>query len=326
MNTFRCILVPGAHQVPVDLLRHEGNHGRRRLAYGNQGSVQRHIGIDLILLHALGPETLPAPAHIPVAHLFHKILQGLCRLRDPVFIQIPVHLSHHRVQPGKQPFIHHRKLLVFQRIFRCVKAIDIGVQHKESIGVPQFVQELVLSLQHRPAGKTLGQPGCGAGVKIPADGICPILAQGLERIHHIPLGLAHFLAILVRHKSQDDHIFIRRLVEQKRGFRQQGIKPSPGLVNRLGDKLGGELLFKLVLVFKRIVVLGKRHGTGVKPAVDDFRHALHGLAAFGAGERHFVNIRSVQLCLLHCPVSAQHAQLFPASHTFHMPASAFPDI
>ena len=56
---------------------------------------------------------------------------------------------------------------------------------------------------------------------------------GLKRIDRISLGLAHLLPVLILHMSQYNDIFIRRLVEQQRGFRQQGIEPSPGLIHRL---------------------------------------------------------------------------------------------
>ena len=40
-----------------------------------------------------------------------------------------------------------------------------------------------------------------------------------------------------------------------------------------------ELLRKQILILERIVMLCKRHCTGIEPAVDDFRHTFHGLAA-----------------------------------------------
>ena len=119
--------------------------------------------------------------------------------------------------------------------------------------------------------------------------------QGIEGVHRIALGLAHLLSVLIQHKAHDNHIFIRRLVEQQCGLCQQGIEPSPGLVHCLGDKLGRELGLEQFLVLKRIMVLRKGHCTGVKPAVNNLRHALHGLAALGAPDVHRINVWAVKL-------------------------------
>ena len=207
-----------------------------------------------------------------------------------------------------------------------VKSVDIGIQHKEGIGVPELIQELVLPLQYGLAGKALGQPGRAAAVKIPPYGICAEFFQSLKGIHHIALGLAHLLAVLVRHQTQNNDIFIRRLVEQQRGLRQQGVEPSSGLVHGLGDEFRRELLLEQIFIFKRIMMLRKRHGPGVKPTVDHLGHPLHGAAALGAGEGHFINVRPVKLHLLGVLIPGQIRKLLTAAHGHGMPALAFPDI
>ena len=114
MNTFRSGRVIGAHQIPVDFLCHKGNHGSRRLAHRHQRRMQGHISVNLILLHALCPEALTAAAHIPVAHLLHKVLQYLGGLGDTVLVQIIVHLAHNSIQPGEKPLVHDRQFFVVQ--------------------------------------------------------------------------------------------------------------------------------------------------------------------------------------------------------------------
>ena len=42
-------------------------------------------------------------------------------------------------------------------------------------------------------------------------------------------------------------------------------------------------------------MLCKRHGTGVKPAVDHLRHTVHLFAAFWAADGDIVNVWPVQL-------------------------------
>ena len=109
--------------------------------------------------------------------------------------------------------------------------------------------------------------------------------------------------------AQDDDILVRRLVEEQGGLSHQGIEPAPGLIHGLGDELGRELLFKEVLVFKRIVVLGEWHGAGIEPAVNDLGYPVHGLPALGTLICKVVNIGTVQL----------HGQgIFPAGLFFEL--------
>ncbi len=79
---------------------------------------------------------------------------------------------------------------------------------------------------------------------------------------------------------------------------QQGIEPSPCLVYRFGNKFRRELLLKNFLIFKRIMVLCKRHGPGVEPAVNHFRHPVHFPAAFRALDCHRIDVGAVQFNFL----------------------------
>ena len=187
MDTFRCVLVNASHKVLVDILCHERNHRRCCFCSGHKGSVQGHISIDLILLHTFCPETLTASSHIPVAHLIHKVLQRAGCLRDAVVCQVVIHGLHQGVEPGQQPFIHNRKLVVFQFVFCRIKVVDICIQHKERVGIPQGTHEFTLSLLYSLAVETVRQPGCAVYIEIPADGISPIGIQSLKRINGIAL-------------------------------------------------------------------------------------------------------------------------------------------
>ena len=113
MNTFRCILVIGSYQILINLLCHKRNHWSCCLTDFNQCCIKRHIGIDLILFHSLGPETLTAAAYIPVTHFIHKIIKYPCGFGDSVIIQVVIYFLYCRVQLGKQPLIHNRELIIF---------------------------------------------------------------------------------------------------------------------------------------------------------------------------------------------------------------------
>ena len=327
MNALRCVLVNTAHQIAVNFLRHKRNHRCGALADIHKRRIKGHISVDLILLHALRPETLPASSHIPVAHFIHKVVQNARRLGDSVIVQMVVHFLDGSVQLGEQPLIHHRKFIVFQSILRRVKIVDIRIQHEERVGVPERAEELALPLLHRLAVETVGQPGCRIDIEIPADRIRAVSLKRLKRIHCVALGLAHLLPVLVLHMPQHDHVLEGRTVKQERGFRHQGVKPPARLIHRLGDKLRRKLAVKQLFIFKRIVVLRKGHRAGIKPAVDHLRHTLHGSAALGASAGNLVDIWSVQLHGLRRRIAAHFFQFLAGTDGIHMTtALALPHI
>ena len=69
-----------------------------------------------------------------------------------------------------------------------------------------------------------------------------------------------------------------------------------------------------------------RAGAGIKPAVDNFRHAAHGSAAVRAGKMDPVHIRSVQLHLLAGSIARKLRKLTPRTDDNSLAAvRAFPD-
>lgn len=157
--------------------------------------------------------------------------------RDAVIAEIVVHSFYHGIHLGEEPFVHYGKLIVLQCIFCRVELVDIRIEDEERIGVPQGSHELSLSLCHSLAMETVRQPGRAVDIEVPADRVRAVFLQRVERIDGISLGLAHLLAVLILHMSQDDDILVRRLIEDQRGDRQQGVEPSSCLVHRLGDKV-----------------------------------------------------------------------------------------
>ena len=87
-------------------------------------------------------------------------------------------------------------------------------------------------------------------------------------------------------------------MEKQGRLRKQRIEPTSGLVYRLTDKLCRELGLEELLVFKGIMVLRVRHGTAIKPAVDDFRYSLHLLSAVRAGKGQHIYIGLMKLNML----------------------------
>ena len=98
VHALRRVFIQPSDQIQIDFLRHEGDHGRGKLCQGDQRGIQGHVGVDLVLLHALCPETLAASSHVPVAALVHEILQGSRRLGNLVVVQSGIHLGDQGVQ------------------------------------------------------------------------------------------------------------------------------------------------------------------------------------------------------------------------------------
>lgn len=54
--------------------------------------------------------------------------------------------------------------------------------------------------------------------------------------------------------------------------RGNGSLPPPGLVDTLGDEVGGEGVLELAAVLEGVVHLGVGHATALEPAVEDLQH------------------------------------------------------
>ena len=319
------VLVQIANQILINVLSHEGNHGSGSLGSGDQRGVQGLVSVDLVLGQLFAPETLAAAAHIPVTHIIHKVLQSAGSFGDAVVFQIGVHFPNHGIQLGKQPLVHNRKGIFLPLVLVGIELVDIGIQHIECIGVPQGGKQLSLAFAHGLAGEALGNPRGGAGVEVPADGVCAVSGQCLKGVNSVALGLGHLLAVFVLHMAQHDDVLKGSLVEDQSGDSQQGVEPAAGLVNGFGDEVGGELLLEQVFILKGIVMLGKGHGAGVEPAVDNLGDALHLLAAVGAGDGHGVDEGAVQLDVVGA-VGGHGFQFLNAADGVTMAAFALPDV
>ena len=325
MDAFRRRLINAAHQVLVDRLADERHHGGGRLGNGHQGGIQRHIGGNLVLLHAGRPVAFPPAADVPVAHILHKGLQRLGGLRDAVIVQMVIHRLHRTGKAGKQPAVHYRQVRRIQGVFCCVKAVNIGIQHKEGVGIPQRPDKLALTLNHCLAVEAVGQPRGGIDIEIPADGVSAVGLQRLKGIHRVALGFAHLLPVFILHVSQHNDVFEAGTVKHQGRDGVQRIEPAAGLIHRLADEIRRELLLEQLLVFEGIVVLGKGHRAGIEPAVNHLGDAVHLPAALGAADGDSIDKRTMQLNVLGAVV-AHLPQLGNGAYGMAFPAFALPDV
>ena len=81
------------------------------------------------------------------------------------------------------------------------------------------------------------------------------------------------------------------------------------------------------LIFKRIMMLGERHGAGIEPAVNNLRNPSHGLAAMRTLICHFIYIRSVKFNRQRVIASCLLLQFLPAADGLLITAAfTLPDI
>ena len=125
--------------------------------------------------------------------------------------------------------------------------------------------------------------------------------------------------------TENEDVFIGRSVEQQGRNGEQRIEPASRLIDSLGNKLRRELLLEQVVIFKRIVVLREGHRTGVEPAVDNLRHAVHLAAALRALYCNRVDIGAVQLDIVRA-VRGHALELFDRAYRMSVTALAFPDV
>ena len=75
--------------------------------------------------------------------------------------------------------------------------------------------KLSLSLDNGFSVETVRQPRCTVDIEIPADRVCAVSLQCIERINRIALGLTHLLSVLILDMPQNDNILVRRLVKEQ---------------------------------------------------------------------------------------------------------------
>ena len=290
--------IHAAYQVTVDGLGDERNHRCRYLRECYQCGIKRHVGIDLILLHALRPEALSRTTHIPVRHVVDEILHRVRGLRDTEVREVVIDFADHGVQLTEQPAVHDAELRIVEAVLRRVEVVNVGVQNEECIGVPERRQELTLSLDDGLIMEAVRQPWCGVRVEEPADGVSAVLLERIHRVDCIALRLTHLLSVFILNMAQYEDVLVRCLIKEDRTLGEEGIEPSTGLVHGLTDELCRELGLEELLILKRIVMLCIWHRTGIEPAVDDFRYTVHLAAAVRAAQGDLVDIRLVKLDVL----------------------------
>jgi len=105
----------------------------------------------------------------------------------------------------------------------------------------------------------------------------------------------------------------------------QGVEPAPGLIHRFADEICRELLLECIRVFKRIMPLRNRHGTGIEPHINQFRNPIHLPTTFFTTPAEFIHVRAMQIQVAEI-ASYPFRQLSHRADTFlRMALITFPD-
>ncbi|MNI52075.1 hypothetical protein D3C73_1068320 [compost metagenome] len=109
------------------------------------------------------------------------------------------------------------------------------------------------------------------------------------------------------------YCFVWSFSSKESGYCEQAIKPPASLVNTFTDHISRELILECLYIFKRIVMLSKRHRTTVKPYVNNFRCTFHNAVfTMRTFHFHFIHIRFMKLKLLAHMTNSMLTQLSSA--------------
>ena len=159
-----------------------------------------------------------------------------------------------------------------------VEAVGVGVGDEEAVGVPPGDEEVAEDLLDAVLGEAevLGADDGGVD-EVEAEGVGAELLDDLGGVGVVAQALGHLLAVLGEDEAVDDDVAVGGLAEEEGAEDEEGVEPAAGLVEALGDEVGGEEVFQL-LAGEGVVLLGVGHGAGFEPAVEDLGGAAVGLA------------------------------------------------
>ena len=279
-----------AGQATPDDLRDVRQQRRRDAGEDLQHRVQGVEGLRVRLL-AL-PEPVAGAAHVPVGQGVGEAANLVAGIGDAGVCKRGIDSCDHVVRLGQDVAVEH--VGGVQRPGRLVRAVEL----QERVRVPDWQERLA----HAVADALLGDDEVaaaqdGAGHEEPAHRVRTVTVKDLVDVRVVALGLGHLQAVVAEHDAVGDDLLKRRAVEQRGGHHVLEVEPAASLAGVLHDEVGRLAGFKLLHVFKRVVVLGERHRAGLEPAVQHVRHAAHhGLARriVRVGAHQLVDVRAVQ--------------------------------
>ena len=122
-----------------------------------------------------------------------------------------------------------------------------------------------------------------------------MISDGVPRIHRVPARFRHLLALGIEDQIVHNHVSERWALAQHRRDGQEGVEPSPRLIEAFADEVGRKVPLEVVLTLERVVPLCVRHRTRVEPGVDDFWHPPHGSGTLLTIPRVLIDVGTVRV-------------------------------
>ena len=179
-------------------------------------------------------------------------------------------------------------------------SLDIGIHDEKTIDIMEGAHELLQCFVNSLHFEGALCPRRTGGEHIPPHSVCALLIQNGPRIDGVAAAFAHLLSIGCHDELKAEAVFVGRLVVKERACRQKAIEPAARLIDGFGDKISRirgwkrSRICRICRIVKRVVPLRGVGASGIEPAIDDIRHAMHRAAALIAGEKDIIYIRPVE--------------------------------
>ena len=120
-----------------------------------------------------------------------------------------------------------------------------------------------------------GRPRRALGEHPPAQRVGPPGVEDLPRVDDVADALGHLAPVGVDDVAEAEHVAVGGGLPHQGVDGQQRVEPAPGLVDGLADEVGRVDEASRPSPAHRIAPLGRGHGAGVEPGVDDRLHPSH---------------------------------------------------
>ena len=187
------------------------------------------------------PEAPARAAHVPVREVVDERRDRVAGAGGVVVVETLGDGLDRRGQPRQRPAVE----IVRRRGIARLDAVDVRVQDVEAVRVPELEQELAQRLADGLDAEQVAVPRQLVRQEVPAERVRAVAVDHVPRHDDVAERLRHLLALGVGDVAEAEDGPVRALVEQQRGDRDQAVEPAAGLVDRLADVVGGELLLEL---------------------------------------------------------------------------------
>ncbi|GIX61021.1 uncharacterized protein BcabD6B2_04560 [Babesia caballi] len=312
----------GALEVRVDHLGREGREHAHQPREGVERRVQRRERDEGIVLPEGPAHAVAIDPDVPVGQLLQEAQQLRQDVVEPVGGHLAVHAVDELLGDGAEPPVHDARGIergpgVGDEAPAGGALIARRLLNQEPVGVEPRQNDVF-----EDAADALGEEAKrlrahgGRGDEVQADAVGAVLVDDLHGVGEVLEALRHLLAVARENEPVHDDVAEGRLPEEVRRYHHEGVEPATGLVQALGDEVGGEVVFEGLAVLEGVVHLGVGHRAALVPAVEDFGDAAQRLELGAARVRDLdvVHVVPVQVVYLAARVTLQLRDAADADH------------